>query len=439
MRKIYKSSLMIISFLYFQSANSQTVDPQYEIGTWHGFCNAAVSFTFDDGTPKQFTTAVPLFNEFGFNLTLYIVTRSAGMGLPNWNTLQQAADNGHEIGAHTLTHTSFADLSDSLEMVELRDCRQDIDSHITGHRCVTMACPYCVTGNKTICASYYIGARICSGQIEPSTPRDFMAISSIVCGTEGSVKTSDHFISRASSAIKSKGWCVYLLHGVDNDGGWSPVTSDVLRETLQHLHENRNDYWVDSFGNVVRYIEERNAVSVTEISMQDSSIIIQVTDSLDNEIFNYPISIRRSMPENWAAGTVTQDGEPVDTKMVDENGIRYVQFDAIPDNGDVVIWRTNDTYIQNPGTMPFNHSLRQNYPNPFNPQTTIQYTVPFAEHVSIKLYNLRGELVKTLVDQNQPAGTFTVSLDGSGLSAGIYLYQMRTGSFEQTKRFVYVK
>jgi peptidoglycan/xylan/chitin deacetylase (PgdA/CDA1 family) len=431
---------ILIALLVVQTGFSQTVDSLYQIGRWHGFRGAAITFTFDDGSPNQYSKAIPLFNEFDFNLTLFIVTGSSWGWPANWSALQQAAAEGHEIASHTVTHTSFADINDSLETVELRDSQKEINAHITGQKCITVAYPYCATGNRSICEQYYSAARICSGVIEPSTPRDFMAISSIICGPEGSVRTSENFISRASSAISSKGWCVYLLHGVDNDGGWSSVTSEILRETLQYLSDNRNDFWVGTFGNVVRYIKERNAASVRELSIQDSSITVEVTDTLDNEIFNYPISIRRALPQDWASVTATQNGQPVDAMIVVDNDILYIQFDAIPNNGEIVIARGGPTLIKSrrTGYVP-KSSLMQNYPNPFNPETTIEYAVPSTEHVSITLYNLRGELVKTLVNQKQSAGTYKVTLPGADLTSRVYLYNLRAGSFNETKRLVLIK
>ncbi len=159
-----KRHLLIMVLLPVLAA-AQKVPAPYETGMWPGFRSAAVSFTFDDGCRNQFEKAVPLFNEFGYHLTLYTVTRSAGMGLPDWKKLQEAADAGHEIGAHTLTHTSFAELNDSLQTLELRDCRGDIESNLRGVRCLTMAYPFCVTGNKSLVAQYYLAARICSGSI----------------------------------------------------------------------------------------------------------------------------------------------------------------------------------------------------------------------------------------------------------------------------------
>lgn len=438
----YKSNIFIFLFLliFGNMAFSQTVAPPYEVGTWYGFKPAAISFTFDDGCRNQFDVAIPMFNEFDYNLTLFTVTRSQGMGLPNWINLQSAASQGHEIAAHTLTHTSFAGMSDSLQTMELKECRDDIDSHITGQKCITMAYPFCVTGNKSLVEKYYLAARICSGAIEPKTPRDFMAISSIVCGTESSVNTSQSFISKANSAVKSKGWCVFLLHGIDNDGGWSPVSSTTLRETLELLKSNQNDYWVESFGNVVRYIIERNQVSVVESSVEDSTIFVQVADTLDNEIFNYPLTLKRPLPEGWQFASVVQNGQKMDVHLVNENETLFIVFDVVPDGGDVIIKRASSTgVVENKNKVVITPLLSKNYPNPFNPSTTIEYVLPRASFVTLKVYDLLGREFQTLVQEQQMAGVHSILFQAGHVPSNIYFYKLETNGGCEVRKMVLMR
>jgi hypothetical protein len=83
--------------------------------------------------------------------------------------------------------------------------------------------------------------------------------------------------------------------------------------------------------------------------------------------------------------------------------------------------------------------LEQNYPNPFNPSTTIHYEVPEREHLVLKVYDLGGREVATLVDEVKTAGRYDVAFDAGKLASGVYFYKLTAGSFNQTRRMVLVR
>lgn len=84
-------------------------------------------------------------------------------------------------------------------------------------------------------------------------------------------------------------------------------------------------------------------------------------------------------------------------------------------------------------------SLSQNYPNPFNPTTTIKYSVPRNSIISLQVYDLLGKKVATLFKGTCQAGNYTVTFDGSGLSNGVYFYQMKSDNFIETRKFALIK
>ena len=83
--------------------------------------------------------------------------------------------------------------------------------------------------------------------------------------------------------------------------------------------------------------------------------------------------------------------------------------------------------------------LNQNYPNPFNPLTNIQYSVNSTQQVTLKVYDLLGREIATLVNEEKPAGEYEVEFGGTGLTSGIYFYQLRAGEFTQVKKMVLLK
>ena len=97
-------------------------------------------------------------------------------------------------------------------------------------------------------------------------------------------------------------------------------------------------------------------------------------------------------------------------------------------------------------SLPKAFSLGQNYPNPFNPATTINYAVPEGKsvQVTLKVYDLRGRLVNTLVDDRREAGNYNVFWSGADktgrqVSSGVYFYRIKAGEFTQTRKMVLLK
>lgn len=83
--------------------------------------------------------------------------------------------------------------------------------------------------------------------------------------------------------------------------------------------------------------------------------------------------------------------------------------------------------------------LFQNYPNPFNPSTTIKFSIPEASKVSVKVYNLLGNEVADLVNENLPSGTHSINFNATGLSSGVYFYKIEAGTFNSTKKLTILK
>lgn len=326
-------SVFLAVFIQCSAVFGQRIVSPYEVGTWQGFKEAAISYTFDDNCPNQLPVAVPLFDTYGYKVTLFTVISY----FPNWSGLQAAANSGHEIGSHTVTHPSLDSISYEYQEKEYRDSKDIINTKITGQKCVTIAYPFCAWGNSKLCSEYFISARSCDGHMEPSTARDFMCIGSVNCGLNGQAKTAEDMNAKVESAIPTNGWCIFMMHGIDNDQGFSPLSSKELASHLKYVDDNKSRYWVNSFGNVTRYIKERNAVSLIEQIKTSKSIKIQLTDTLDNSIFNFPLTIRRPLPKGWKGAGVMQDEVKLPVQLIKKESVRYIQFDAVPNAGVILI------------------------------------------------------------------------------------------------------
>jgi hypothetical protein len=94
---------------------------------------------------------------------------------------------------------------------------------------------------------------------------------------------------------------------------------------------------------------------------------------------------------------------------------------------------------ENEPDLPTDFKLHQNYPNPFNPSTVIRYQLPVNSQVNLEVFTLSGQLVATLVDDVQTAGSYEVNFEASSLASGLYLYRLKAGNFIQTQRMTLIK
>ncbi|MBI1932092.1 MAG: T9SS type A sorting domain-containing protein [Ignavibacteriales bacterium] len=100
--------------------------------------------------------------------------------------------------------------------------------------------------------------------------------------------------------------------------------------------------------------------------------------------------------------------------------------------------RTSETQTQ-VDKIPNYYALNQNFPNPFNPETKISYSIAENSNVTLKVYNILGSEIATLVNKKQNSGNYEVSFNAVNISSGIYFYTLQSGNYTQTKKMVLVK
>jgi hypothetical protein len=109
-------------------------------------------------------------------------------------------------------------------------------------------------------------------------------------------------------------------------------------------------------------------------------------------------------------------------------------------------WRYNGTLpsfttgVEQMGeAVPTGYALSQNYPNPFNPSTTIDFSLPASGFVSLKVFDLLGREVATLVNEEKAAGSYRATFEASSLPSGTYFYTLKSGSFSEVKKMTLLK
>ena len=134
-------------------------------------------------------------------------------------------------------------------------------------------------------------------------------------------------------------------------------------------------------------------------------------------------------------------GYPKDTTI----RIGSTSFDIISSQGSVSSQQfyqsacRHDMAVQDGAPTPLEFLLSQNYPNPANPGTTISFSLPRSSFVTIKIYNILGQLISTLVNERRAPGTYNVQFDASNLPSGVYYYRLSGGDYVATKSMLVIK
>jgi len=155
-----------------------------------------------------------------------------------------------------------------------------------------------------------------------------------------------------------------------------------------------------------------------------------------------PVEKRVSLvPPGTAESWVSVNIPLTDFAPVDLSNVYQFKFDG---NGTVyldnIFFSTTVSDVKElPNAVPSDFSLNQNYPNPFNPTTNIRFSLPEANQVTLKVYDMLGQEVATLVNEFMNAGSFEVTFDASNLSNGVYMYSIKTDNFTATKKMILMK
>ena len=155
---------------------------------------------------------------------------------------------------------------------------------------------------------------------------------------------------------------------------------------------------------------------------------------LNPQFFTMPIQLKIITDSGDTTVTVFNDKQSQDFNVV----IKGKPAQVVIDPNNYIL--KNLTLTELPKQIiPDQYELEQNYPNPFNPVTTIRYYIPHITKVKITITDALGRQVKTLVDEEQTFGRYSVSFNGNGLASGIYYYTLSTDNFSQTKKMILLK
>jgi peptidoglycan/xylan/chitin deacetylase (PgdA/CDA1 family) len=232
------------------------------------------------------------------------------------------------------------------------------------------------------------------------------------------------------------------------------VTQDSTIDTLNTIHDGADTYvnthLVPNGGMLnMREINLDNLMLPVELTTFTAAVFdkgIKLNWITSTEINNNQFRVERMFNNNnsWSnIGTLPGAGNSNSVKtysFIDNshqsNGKYFYRLKMIDNDGQ---FKYSDTVALEINSVPRNYALAQNYPNPFNPSTKIRYEVSSMQFITLKVYNVLGKEIQTLVNEEKPIGSYELTWNAANLPSGVYYYRIQAGNFSATRKMILLK
>ncbi len=231
--------------------------------------------------------------------------------------------------------------------------------------------------------------------------------------------------------IRDSTYTYGIAKGDYNNDGYPDICATMSRDSIAHFYKNSggSNNWIKLKCIGTQSNKDAIGTYVTSYTggTMNRQVILGGSSFLSSDDVELIIGLGTSEKAdsiviNWTNGIVDR------SYNIQKNG----RYTAIEGSGVIGIQPISNE-------VPFAFGLYQNYPNPFNPITKIRFSLPESGNVMLKIYDISGREVKTLVNQNMKAGTYEADFDASGISSGVYFYKMTSGNFINTKKMIVTK
>lgn len=296
--------------------------PKPEICRWYNGAEGAVSLTFDDGSLDHWERGMPLWDKYGWKVTLGIVSTTI-VKRKGWKEqLQQAFDDGHEIANHSKTHLNMAESSEEVVRDEIGTCHRFLLDNIEGLDQVdTLIYPYeqYHYGNFHTAAEFgYMFARSGPQEREDIAQRNCSAnppLMHLYSWANQDILPMWMWNSTTDLAISKQGWMIEQCHGIGEAGepgvGWSPRPYNDFVEHYEYLASFGDRVWVAPIRNVARYMLESRQFTLELLDFDKDYMIAKISQLPDYQNYWDVISVQCAVPADWEQAEVLADGKPV--------------------------------------------------------------------------------------------------------------------------------
>ncbi len=322
---------------------------------WNDDKLSAFTLTIDDNNEQDIPFWQELQKKYKLPYTWFVITEAnKKYNVKNWNLFNELVKQGNSVQGHDdrnwFENPKKGERNPSIKKYRkrLQATIDEIEEQIPNQKCITYAYPW-GEGNAIEVSKKFIAIRDVIGWPNQANQIDFKHVNSVSSKYIYGDKTSrDYYFN----AILTK---TDTVEGVNYYRGWLSshfhhITSDEAhqktREFLQYIKEKEDKIWIATFPDVVKYSQEYATHSLKTDSISDTFISFRLTDEMRDEIYDFPLTVKVRLANNWTSVSATQNGKRIDSKMISYNQNKYVLVKAIPDRGQIILKGKVDKNLQ---------------------------------------------------------------------------------------------
>lgn len=337
--------------LFATAALAQDAAPKASVTRWPQDRVAAISLTFDDGINTDLDVVEPILAKHHLTGTFFVAT-AMGPWEKRKTEWKQLAQAGNELANHTVHHPCLLpqitphsqDYTPEMMEAEIREAAEDITQLSNSKRGLTFAYP-CgnmsfgkpedQVKNAALFARYvsehsFAARAVGGGAIDPDE-LNVLAVSDL-----GPTADKDFvaLLQMGKPAFEGGRWGVYCFHGVGGD--WLSITPEALDELATYLQRHR-EIWSATFGDVIRYIQERKAASIRIAESAADHLEVRLSWPMDKNTYDLPLTVKVELPSTWSRVSASGDGTRLEVKLSEQPNGSVVLVDVLPKTASLLI------------------------------------------------------------------------------------------------------
>ena len=313
------------------------------VTTWKNDFTAATTITIDDNHKPDHAWWLATGDTYDVQFTWFVITDRIGTAFGGtWADFIALQAAGHSIQSHSVDH--FPNFPSGAPLPLATNYAQaitDIEANVPGSDVRTLAYPFGLKppNDKALAGQHYIGARGVVGTPNKLNGVDYLNVNSISSTNNGFQYPGSNVSAPWADASQlitqgnqyHKGWISYHAHGV-NATQKAHVTG-----LLDYLTTQPKGYWIAPFTNVSQYAQERDVAQLLTQVISSEEIQYTLTDTLDDAMFDQPLTVKVRVDNSWTEVIATQGSETLPVTLIQDGGEQFALVDSVPDLGVVTL------------------------------------------------------------------------------------------------------